>query len=335
MVKLINYNALRTLTTPFMIKIYIILVLLGICYAFHYRNQIQGIAIKNNTTQNIRTTENTNNKNNTPTEEGFQSTNDKLEVLKLEQKNAVLEDQLNEYQRREALQLKKLSRKVKDDKNAIKKTLYESTRSNDTENNSYLSEMSKLTKQYTDFENKKLTVYNQALSDNIEAEKKNRYNINLLNIGNNIEKGLVNIVEDLGEVIEGPSNNTEEGFASYTNRRRKAVAKMSNEGKLEDWEGRDGKVGLTPTNKVEGFANNGTKSNKTSKKNKSNKNDPLDIAKDFLEYMLTTVKDVSLNVGGETAKDLLKVLTKDENMISSGILMLIVSIGLYFIDISS
>ena len=49
MVKLINYNALRTLTTPFMIKIYIILVLLGICYAFHYRNQIQGIAIKNNT----------------------------------------------------------------------------------------------------------------------------------------------------------------------------------------------------------------------------------------------------------------------------------------------
>ena len=51
--------------------------------------------------------------------------------------------------------------------------------------------------------------------------------------------------------------------------------------------------------------------------------------------MLTTVKDVSLSVGGETAKDLLKVLTKDENMISSGILMLIVSIGLYFIDISS
>ena len=326
MVKFINYNAIRTLTTPFMFKVYIILVLLGICYAFHYRNQMRGIAIEDN--------KNTTNTKNTTTE-GFQSTNDKLKVLKLEQKTAALEDKLKQFQTREALQLKKLSRKVKDDKDNIKKTLYESSRDDNLENDAYMSEMSRLTKQYTDFENKKLTVYNKALADNIEAEKKNRYNINLLNIGNNIEKGLVNIVEDLGEVIEGHSNNTEEGFASYTNRRRKAVAKISNEGKLEDWEGRDGKVGLTPTNKVEGFANSESKTSKNSKKNKSNKNDPLDIAKDFLEYMLTTVKDVSLSVGGETAKDLLKVLTKDENMISSGILMLIISIGLYFIDISS
>ena len=324
MVKFINYNAIRTLTTPFMFKVYIILVLLGICYAFHYRNQMRGIAIEDN-----KNTKNT-------TTEGFQSTNDKLKVLKLEQKTAALEDKLKQFQTREALQLKKLSRKVKDDKDNIKKTLYESSRDDNLENDTYMSEMSRLTKQYTDFENKKLTVYNKALADNIEAEKKNRYNINLLNIGNNIEKGLVNIVEELGEVIERNNNNTEEGFASYTNRRRKAVAKISNEGKLEDWEGRDGKVGLTSNNKIEGFANTETKSNnKNIKKNKSNKNDPLDIAKDFLEYMLTTVKDVSLSVGGETAKDLLKVLTKDENMISSGILMLIISIGLYFIDISS
>ena len=324
MVKFINYNAIRTLTTTFMFKVYIILVLLGICYSFHYRNQMRGIAIEDN-----KNTKNT-------TTEGFQSTNDKLKLLKLEQKTAALEDKLKEFQTREALQLKKLSRKVKDDKDNIKKTLYESSRDDNLENDAYMSEMYRLTKQYTDFENKKLTVYNKALADNIEAEKKNRYNINLLNIGNNIEKGLVNIVEDLGEVIEGHSNNTEEGFASYTNRRRKAVAKISNEGKLEDWEGRDGKVGLTSNNKIEGFANTETKSNnKNSKKNKSNKNDPLDIAKDFLEYMLTTVKDVSLSVCGETAKDLLKVLTKDENMISSGILMLIISVGLYFIDISS
>lgn len=314
MVKFINYNAIRTLTTPFMFKVYIILVLLGICYAFHYRNQMRGIAIKDN-------------KNNTT--EPFQSTNDKLKFLKLEQKTAALEEKLKEFQTREALQLKKLSRKIKDDKDNIKKTLYESSRDDNLENEAYMSEMSRLKKQYTDFENKKLTVYNKALTDNIEAEKKNRYNINLLNIGNNIEKGLVNIVQDLGEVIEG---NINEGFASYTNRRRKAIAKISNEGKLEDWEGRDGKVGLTSNNKIEGFANT---SIKTSKKNKTNKNDPLDIAKDFLEYMLTTVKDVSFNIGGKIAKDLLKVLTKDENMISSGILMLIVSVGLYFIDISS
>ena len=106
---------------------------------------------------------------------------------------------------------------------------------------------------------------------------------------------------------------------------------------LDDYFGVDGSVGLDKEYPgIEGFTNNNNNNNNNKKnKNKKNKNEPLDIVKDFLQYLFDTTKDVVSNLSGEMGNDLLNLLLKDENMISAGIILLIISVGLYFIDISS
>ena len=375
MVKLINYNAIRTLTTPTMIKVYIILLIIGICYTIHYRHQMKGISIEQIKENNKNTGKNegftdTNNEDNEDNEDNDFKTggNDdlKYELLSLKKEKESLEKKVKFYQKKDQFKLKKLSKEIKDNKKEIKKTFYESSR-DDLENDSYLKEMGNLQKQFRDHENSKLVDYNQALSDTLEEKKKDRYNINLLNIGNRIENGLVSFTQDIGGGINGEkdykdlipkkensnsnsnsnsnnnsnsnsnsNSNIKESFVSQSgNRRRKEIALISTYGNeaLDDYFGVDGSVGLDKKYRgLEGFTNNNNNNN--NKKNK-NKNEPLDIVKDFLQYLFDTTKDVVSNLSGEMGNDLLNLLLKDENMISAGIILLIISVGLYFIDISS
>ena len=364
MVKLINYNAIRTLTTPTMIKVYIILLIIGICYTIHYRHQMKGISIEQIKENNKNTGKNegftdTNNEDNEDNDFKTGGNDDlKYELLSLKKEKESLEKKVKFYQKKDQFKLKKLSKEIKDNKKEIKKTFYESSR-DDLENDSYLKEMGNLQKQFRDHENSKLVDYNQALSDTLEEKKKDRYNINLLNIGNRIENGLVSFTQDIGEVINGEkdykdlipkkensnsnsnsNSNIKESFVSQSgNRRRKEIALISTYGNeaLDDYFGVDGSVGLDKEYPgIEGFTNNNNNNNNNKKnKNKKNKNEPLDIVRDFLQYLFDTTKDVVSNLSGEMGNDLLNLLLKDENMISAGIILLIISVGLYFIDISS
>lgn len=314
MAKIINYNAIRTLTTPTMIKIYIILLIIGICYTFHYRHQMKGVMIsdiKRKSSNSISKAE----KKEGFTNNGYNK-ND-IQIAKLEQEKRELIAKLSEYQSQNQFKLKKMVNKIKDDKKEIGNTLYQTARDQEVSSKNYKNEISKLEDQFRKQENSKLIAHNKALSDYLDSQKKENYNINLLDIGTQVQDGLVNLFEGLNNVI-----SEEEGFVGTDSRRDILCRNIDAADGSYD-------VQTCTKDKFEAFSN----SNNT--KNRKNTQDSMDKAIGFFQYTFDSVLELFGYLSGKTGQSIIGILLRGDNLIASGIIMLIVSIGLYFIDISS
>ena len=319
MAKIINYNAIRTLTTPTMIKIYIILLIIGICYTFHYRNQMKGVMIsdiKRKSRKDITHIKGD--------KEGFTNNghnkND-IQIAKLEQEKRELTTKLSEYQSQNQFKLKKMVNKIKDDKKEIGNTLYQTTRDQEVSSKNYKNEISKLEDQFRKQENSKLVAHNKALSDYLDSQKKENYNINLLDIGTQVQDGLVNLFEGLNNVIsEEEEGERDEGFVGTDTRRDLQCRNIDIA---------DGKHDVETCTKdtFEGFSGNSKQKKKAS--------ESMDKAMGFFQYTLDSVLELIGYFSGKTGQNIIGLLLRGDNLIASGIIMLIVSVGLYFIDISS
>jgi len=205
-------------------------------------------------------------------------------------------------------------------------------------------------------EDKEIQKYNKILNEHLEAEKKKRLSINLLDIGNNIENGMVNILESVGGYFAG---NT-----PYYSSNSKKISNFDNliENKKLDNNLSLGNYLYKPLNNtetilqnVESFKNKTKNKNKGKKKtnvtlnkrlnklNIKNKNSKTkkklkDLIKGFIQYILDTVKSINniyiksyINNFGY----MFGIMTNDDNLVSSGIIMIIISLGLFFINITS
>jgi hypothetical protein len=349
MAKIINYNAIRTLTTPTMIKIYIILLIIGICYTFHYRNQMKGVMISDIKRKSHKDMTHIDKKDEKDIDhvekdiEGFSNNghnkND-IQIAKLEQEKRELTMKLSEYQSQNQFKLKKMVNKIKDDKKEIGNTLYQSSRDQEVSSKNYRNEISKLEDQFRKQENSKLVAHNKALSDYLDSQKKENYNINLLDIGTQVENGLVNLFEGLNNVISEEDEDEDEdedkrgiereGFIGTSSRRDIQCRNIDAADGAHD-------VETCTKDRVEAFSDsNNTKTNNNKKtKTKTKTNDSMDKAMGFFQYTLDSVLELIGYFSGKTGQNIIGLLLRGDNLIASGIIMLIVSVGLYFIDISS
>ena len=207
-------------------------------------------------------------------------------------------------------------------------------------------------------ENEKLEKYNKNLNDHLENERKKKTSIDLLQVGSNIESGLMGAAKYLDKLFnsETSSNNsitnsdnksnTQEGFRNYNPSNSyqnyyETICDSNSSIQSRYFE----KPVSNDLISVEPFINEGLQDgaeNNNSDKNNSNQNNSNKNSKDgniegIVDYVLSLVEYgtganmVSLK---NNFKDFTGILIKDNNIISTGCFMVFIAFILFFINIT-
>jgi len=212
-------------------------------------------------------------------------------------------------------------------------------------------------------ENEKLKKYNKNLNDHLENERKKKTSIDLLQVGSNIESGLMGAAKYLDKLVnsETSSNNsitnsdnksnTQEGFRNYNpsnsyQNSYETICDSNSSIQSRYFE----KPVSNDLISVEPFINEGwqddTENNNSDKnnsnqnnnnQNNSNKNSKDGNIEGIVDYVLSLIEYgtganmVSLK---NNFKDLTGILIKDNNIISTGCFMVFIAFILFFINIT-
>lgn len=177
-------------------------------------------------------------------------------------------------------------------------------------NKQYDENIEKLKKIQRDEEDKDLRKYNEALTKYMEFEKNKKLSINLLDIGNSLESGLADLTTEIGDKL----NPAPEQFKGHPVKTMELKTNRFTRSKIDN------------TELVEGFRDN-----------KNEKNDDNGIIKyvlDTTQYYTKTAYDEYGKTAMDKFTDVTGIMIKDEYLIPSGILMITIGFGLFFIDIS-
>ena len=192
--------------------------------------------------------------------------------------------------------------------------------------------------------------YNQAFNDYLKYQEDQKKQINLLNVGSIIEDGIFKVFD-----INNDNDNDKNNNLNNTNTNNNNNIKKNTEN-FEDVDIFKGKF----KNKEEGFQNipknnkiiktiktiKNNKNNKTIKNNKNTKIENNDNSEDdlddklfnYLKYVTNFIYEMVSKYYQNYLKNIFDIdkLTQDnQTMIGGGILFIIISMGLYFIDITS
>ena len=197
-----------------------------------------------------------------------------------------------------------------------------------------------------DSENHKtLKQYDANVSDYINYQnKKSATHINLLDIGKDVETGLFSLIDNYDDnkqkiidVFNGKfkSDNTVEGFTTSQKKPKK---------KMKPIKPAKSKKGLNPIkdltlDKLKEKFNLNEKNNETN----NEKNTPSELEDDILSYLKYVFDSVygiiknffNLYINKNNLFNLGKLSNDTNTLIGGGVLFVIISMGLYFIDISS
>ncbi len=189
-------------------------------------------------------------------------------------------------------------------------------------------------------EDVRIKAYNKAYQRYLDIKKENITNIDLLSVGEDIESGMINLLEEVGNTWSGKKNESiVENFRNKSSNKSSSVSALNNYvstlNNNNATSDNDTSLNKSVTlnqrlNKVMGNENNTDNNTKNNKGNGS--------ITDFVDYTLKTIQSFMDNYGTiylGKFKNIANVITKGENMVPAGVLLIIISMGLYFIDISS
>lgn len=183
----------------------------------------------------------------------------------------------------------------------------------------------------------KILQYNKALEDYISEVKKNKASIDLLNIGKDIEDGIFELSDNYNktkekvlDIFDGKFN---EGFENSKAPQIKQSNKKTKSSKLENLKNLKNNV-IVDTLKKELFNNSEESNNSTSKSELDE--DMIAYFKHIFDKLYEIFKKYfNLYINKNNTFNLGNISKENNTLIGGGILFLVISMGLYFIDISS
>ena len=216
-------------------------------------------------------------------------------------------------------------------------------------------------------ENEKLAKYNKNLNDHLENERKKKTSIDLLQVGGDIESGLMSAAKYIDKLFNNNSNNSnnkgsksgKEGFTNYSasNSYQDSYEPICDSNSSiqsryfgkpvsndlitvepfisEGWQDSEDES-IETNNKLKQLSD---KLNKNSNKNsnKTSKNNDEGDMEGLFDYILSLVEyatGTSMISLKNNFKDLTGVLVKDNNIISTGFLFVFLAFILFFINIT-
>jgi len=203
-------------------------------------------------------------------------------------------------------------------------------------------------------EDVRIKAYNKAYQRYLDIKKENVTNIDLLSVGEDIESGMINLLEEVGNTWSGKKNESiVENFRNKSSNKSSSVSALNNYVSTLNNNNATSNNNNATSNNNNATSNNDTSLNKSVTLNQrlnkvmGNENNTDNNTKnnkgngsitDFVDYTLKTIQSFMDNYGTVYLgkfKNIANVITKEENMVPAGVLLIIISMGLYFIDISS
>lgn len=302
-------------------KYYLFAVILTFIYVLYYRLKYKKNITSSQTTKeyfdNLSNSNDLDNLNNLNNEKGNEASGENNELQKLQNEKTEL---LNS---------------IKTDINILDNNLYE-------------NEVKKSKKILYEQEKDKLTDYIDAYKKYNETQKIKATNIDLLDVGNKIESGIIDLTYKIYNVINNANANMNknENNENNKNNNNNNPDKNNNMNRnLNNANNLNNKNKLIKTN--EKF--NNVNDNENNDKNTNNTNDN-DKTYDKFDFKRKTKKNKKYNNYVEYvfnimleiyeyiviyAVNILGIELTEDNMIPSGILLIIIASGLFFIDLSS
>jgi hypothetical protein len=328
--------------TPGKIKIYLIILIILAIYAIYYR-----YSMKSDTTSNmVESFHNKNLKANPYKQNESDKDEDSLiePDMRASQYSGETINNNTDNMNERTTTITKLKKKIIDnfaDVNPVDEPVDEPVnerKSRQTDNTRYKEEIAKTYKELAVAEDSKLQAYNRAFNDYLDAQRTNKLNVNIADIGNSIEDGIIDIFQTIGEKTAKPTSSETRINTTIVKPSMSQDAEDVEdviESFVVDSEGDD--------NKLKKNKNKNTYStystNSTNSKNKANLEG---TSENILLYVLEVVSDFITNFDTsrityymQNYKDIVNILTREENLIPAGVLMVIISMALYFIDITS
>jgi len=287
-------------------KIYITIIVLVILVILSCNKEAINFRINN--------AEGFENKNTSTNNEKIETLNSQIEELT--EKNKDIKNQIGRLIKRDASYLEDICRKKE------LETASETENENETANHKTLKQYDENVSDYINYQNKKSATH-----------------INLLDIGKDVETGLFSLIDNYDDnkqkiidVFNGKfkSDNTLEGFTTSQTKSKK---------KMTPTKSAKSKKGLKPTKELsldklkEKFNLNGNeKNNETSEF----EDDILSYLKYVFDNVYLVIKNFfNLYINKNNLFNLGKLSNDTNTLIGGGVLFVIISMGLYFIDISS
>jgi hypothetical protein len=187
-----------------------------------------------------------------------------------------------------------------------------------TDNTRYKEEIAKTYKELAAAEDSKLQAYNRAFNEYLEAQRLNKLNVNIADIGNSIEGGIIDIFQSIHTKANANSN-------ANSNKPKKKIVTSS---KVNDAVSSEDIIESFVVSEEEGISSKQIKTGTESE--------------NILLYILEVVSNFITNFDSskityylQNYKDIVNILTREENLIPAGVLMLVIAFSLFFIDITS
>jgi hypothetical protein len=321
--------------TPGKIKIYLIILIILAIYALYYR-----YSMKNDITSSPQTVESFHNKNlKANLSKKNEADRDEDSIIEPDMRasqyagetiNDNTEDINNHRTNITKIKKQIIDNFINTDNDTDANTSVNQRKAIQTDNTRYKEEIAKTYKELALAEDSKLQAYNRAFNDYLEAQRLNKLNVNIADIGNSIEGGIL----DIFQTIQSRNSSVSKVIPDTTPTTTATVTPTISTNTFKDVKP---SVSKGAEDIIEGFV---VVDEETNKKNKKKQNDSS--SENILLYILEVITDFITNFDTsrityylQNYKDLVNILTREENLIPAGVLMMIISMSLYFIDITS
>ena len=353
-----------SLLTPEKIKIYLIILIIAVIYAIYYRYSLKTppttVLVESFNNKNLKANRNKANSQENDTETMIES--DK-------RSKTVSDNSSNDYISTLEKKLINDSADSPDSPDSPDSVEPFSNASSTKQNDAlyYQEEIKKTYKELGNAEDAKLQYYNRAFNNYLDAQRRNNLNVNVADIGNSIEGGIIDIFQSIGNTVKSGGSGRNPPIASKANASANSVASNKPQQIRESFSNAedDDNLGYTISseddenpdlirkeknyirslnasirdnvydNSNSGVlsASNSKKGNKGSVKEKGSENVFLyvfELISDFIANF-----DVSkITYYLRNYQDIIDILTREDNLIPAGVLMMIIAFSLFFIDIT-
>jgi hypothetical protein len=198
-----------SLLTPEKIKIYLIILIIAVIYAIYYRYSLKtpptSVLVESFNNKNLKSNRNKANS---------QENDDEAMIESDKRSKTVSNDSSNDYI--STLEKKLINEQKEPFSNAS------STIQNDALY--YQEEIKNTYKELGNVEDAKLQYYNKAFNNYLDAQRRNNLNVNVADIGNSIEGGIIDIFQSIGNTMKSGGSVRNPPIASKANTKDNTVA---------------------------------------------------------------------------------------------------------------
>jgi hypothetical protein len=192
----------------------------------------------------------------------------------------------------------------------------------------YKEELKKTRKELALAEDAKLRAYNTAFNNYLEAQRKNKLNLNVVDIGNSIEGGIIDIFQSISGIKD--SDSDPDSASAPKSAPKSAIITDTPIALPEKIDVIEGFISSDNSNSNR---KNKSKQKITRKEKFADSNSSSESYDNIISYSLDTISNLLVYL--KNYHEIFDIITKEDNMIPAGVLMIIISMALYFIDITS